>query len=428
MFIVLGAIHVAFIFQAHGDGGPLDEPIHDGYGLYFVGNKWRNERIPKTRLLRFDEDDSEFQRLNNVLWGLSEMHEDNVNQNLSLKDHLLSLGFKDSMIEMAAAGFANTLCSNIEELSLKQSVRWTRLWFQDADGDFKFKNSYACLINYLKSGLDIRTNKPVSSVNYQHATDPKTGKKLVQITTADGSVYLSRTAVFAISPHALGCGYIRFNPTLPRKKVEALSYTKMNKAMKVFIKFSAVCWPKNLIGTITANTETCFPEIWFRDCSDITLDRRQGVCYATAFVTSKYADRLCAMPEHEVYRKMVEQMDVMFSHLEPRHCVPLLNGDEKKVKVDLPRPSSVYLGGMMKKWTAEDHPFIGGGYCSPLAGCPVNSGDLIAAPVDNMLFFAGEAANLGPGATAHAALETGVRAASQVNQALRTGGKLHSKL
>ena len=37
------------------------------------------------------------------------------------------------------------------------------------------------------------------------------------------------------------------------------------------------------------------------------------------------------------------------------------------------------------------------------------------------MFFAGEATNHRPGATAHAALETGIRAAQQVAQSLKEG-------
>jgi len=47
------------------------------------------------------------------------------------------------------------------------------------------------------------------------------------------------------------------------------------------------------------------------------------------------------------------------------------------------------------------------------------SGEILSkAFVQNRLFFAGEATNDRPGATAHAALETGIRAASLVSAAL----------
>lgn len=35
------------------------------------------------------------------------------------------------MLKMGAAGFSNTLCSNSNELSLKQAVKWSRIWHNE---------------------------------------------------------------------------------------------------------------------------------------------------------------------------------------------------------------------------------------------------------------------------------------------------------
>ena len=59
------------------------------------------------------------------------------------------------------------------------------------------------------------------------------------------------------------------------------------------------------------------------------------------------------------------------------------------------------------------HPFIRGGYSSPTAHA-YRSRDELARPVEDRLFFAGEATSVTACATVHTAMETGLRAAREV--------------
>ncbi len=85
----------------------------------------------------------------------------------------------------------------------------------------------------------------------------------------------------------------------------------------------------------------------------------------------------------------------------------------------LPKASKVFLGGMFWDWDPSHHPYIGGGYSSPLAHKHADAADNFRKAYGNgNLFFVGEATTL-PGATAHAALESGIRAAGQVAARLK---------
>jgi monoamine oxidase len=94
-----------------------------------------------------------------------------------------------------------------------------------------------------------------------------------------------------------------------------------------------------------------------------------------------------------------------------------LNDENIQKPTDLKKPSSAYLGGMFWDWNPTHYPFIGGGYCSPKAHTNAELISRLAKPFGNHIFFAGEATNM-PGATAHAALESGERAAKQVFEQL----------
>jgi len=396
---------------AHGDGGPLEHPVNGGYGLYYFGKGNQGGKREKGKLLRFDDtSDESFVKLNETLWSLSEhYHEDLINENISMDQFLTLLNFNSDMKGMVNAGFSNTLCTNSNDLSLKQSIRWTRLWNIESDeGEFKFKNSYASLINYLKKDLTILTNTPVTKVERVIVSEDNSALNHVILTTKDGEKYYTKTTVISASPDVIKRNLIEFTPSLPSKKQLAFQSTYMHTAMKVFVKFSKVCWPKGLTGMIMTDPDFLFPEIWFRDVTDIVdPSSNQGVCYATGFATSGFADKILTLSKEEVYRRFVEQLDVIFSELTPNHWL-------NKPVLSLPKPSEVFLGGTMQVWSPTNHPYIGGGYCSPRAGYPVTSGAMIAEPVDGLLYFSGEATNLGAGATCHAALESGIRCANQI--------------
>jgi len=397
---------------AHGDGGPLPTPVKGCFGLYYVG-KGNGEG----KLLRYDDDrNGEFERLNETLWAIETLDITNLSDKTSLLEYLRDeQNFDPAMIALANAGYANTLCCDIEDLSFKQSARWNGFWHEESeeDGDFKFSNSYGCLINYLKSGLTIQTNKPVKTVEIQSIGDD--ANKLVKLSTLDGAEYVAKTAVIAVPPFVFRSDYITFTPALHENKFLALDYTYMQSACKVFVKFSKVCFPKNVQGMIMADPDFLFPEIWFRDVTKIKDADEEADCYATGFCTSRFAEKILSLPEDEVFAALCKQLDIVFGHLEARHFTA--EGDLTE-KPELPLPSSVFLGGKIQAWDPKTKPFIGGGYSAPKAGYPTTANDLLGEPVNDVLFFAGEATNVGPAGTAHAALAAGERCSAQVAQYL----------
>jgi len=406
---------------AHGDGGPLEEPVGKGYGLY-----WLNDGKGRKRLLRFDDADADFVRTNEALWGLADLKEDNFDDSVSLHDYLSkTLGLSDEMLMMAEGGFANTLCTNSRDLSLKQCIRWCRLWHGDGgeDGDYGFERSYSCLVDHLKDSVQVETSSPVTAVQYPESEgDVLSG--LVKL-TAGGAArknnYYARTVVITSSPHVLKSGIMHFEPPLSPELRAGLETTNMHNIVKVFLKFSKPVWPRNLHGMIMTDPDFLVPEMWFRNVEDKAAPDEEAKAYAVGFTTAAYAARVAALPKEEVLRRSVKQLDEIFSNLEPRH-MDASGGDGEEAPSDLPKPSEAYLGGMFWDWNPQHHPYIGGGYCSPKAGTPTHLVSVLAKPYGKAgnVYFAGEATNL-PGATAHAALESGVRSADFVAKYLEKG-------
>lgn len=188
--------------------------------------------------------------------------------------------------------------------------------------------------------------------------------------------------------------------------------------------------------------------MWFKDIDPLKVDptepaRGLAICYTTADFTK----RLSALPKEEVLQQVLGQLDHVFSMLEVRHMsatgttpvadnespvsVPVCDVDknDKSDKNNTPsthslspmmlkKPSEVYLGGMFWDWNAQHHPYITGGYCSPLAGKNPDAIALLAKPYSHevviettkekqplssvhpsRVFFAGEATSVTAGAT-----------------------------
>jgi hypothetical protein len=74
--------------------------------------------------LRYDDKDSDYVAMNEALWELCKLDENDYPNSMSFYDYLKEKGFSDAMLTMANGGFANTLCTNSKDLSLKQCIKW----------------------------------------------------------------------------------------------------------------------------------------------------------------------------------------------------------------------------------------------------------------------------------------------------------------
>jgi monoamine oxidase len=235
------------------------------------------------------------------------------------------------------------------------------------------------------------------------------------------------------SPSVLLSGLIQFQPPLPSAKIAGFESFDMFRAMKIILKFKKRPWPKNLQGMIMSAKDCLVPEMWFRDVNPPPSDdvekmlsigeesvgtvEDEAVCIASGFATAKYADRLLSLSEEEMYKTVLVQMDEVFSHLTSNHMSAHPSDEDEKPET-LPSPSSVFIKAMYHDW--KKYPYIGGGYSCARTGWNLDNCKAIAESIcvgrSGGIFFAGEATNVTqPGGTAHAALETGVRAADEVS-------------
>ena len=274
-----------------------------GYGLYYINGK----------LIRYDSQDEDFNTINEALWELANLDENDYPIELSLYDYLISIYTSEEMIKVAINGYANTLCCNIKELSLCQVIRWSRMWNHGSDeeeGDYRFTNSYKCLIDHFINEITKQSNKRSSILINKPVTDIIHGlediKYPVIVNTMDGIEYNCKCVVLTASPHVLRSGLITFDPPLSNDKSDALKCVVMHPVVKVLLKFSQICWPKSVQGMIMVDDNFMIPEVWFRSVGEI--EGEEAVGYCTGFAAADFAENIISLPQEEVFQSFLEQV------------------------------------------------------------------------------------------------------------------------
>lgn len=90
-------------------------------------------------LVRFNKTPTEMNDMHNLLWGLSDLTDADIAaknlEGMSLRSYLSRHGISDSMIDMACAGYANTVAGTVDTVGVRNAVRMDRTWHQDGGCD-----------------------------------------------------------------------------------------------------------------------------------------------------------------------------------------------------------------------------------------------------------------------------------------------------
>jgi monoamine oxidase len=223
---------------------------------------------------------------------------------------------------------------------------------------------------------EVRWKKNPIEVHARTATglmlEPFTAEKLL-VTVPVGVLSATR-----------GDGAIRFEPPLESKR-EPLRWMKMGRVVKALLRFRTPIWT----GRKLRNADFIhapgapFPTWWRPSPPDLPL--------ATGWAGGPAAYRLSNGGDPLV--PALASLATIFGR------------------------STVELDGLLESATIVDwskDAFARGAYAYKLAGAPDSTIEQLSAPVDNRLFFAGEATSLEGAGTVDGALETGSRAARQI--------------
>jgi monoamine oxidase len=194
-------------------------------------------------------------------------------------------------------------------------------------------------------------------------------------------------------------GAISFNPPLEQKR-QALAGVVSGPVLKVVLCFRTPFWEELDRGryrdaSFFYSLETLFPTFW------TAMPVRSSIL--NAWVGGPPAALLCGKSDAEIVHAALESVRRMFG--------PSLDATRMQLE-------AAYL----HNW--EHDPFSRGAYSYVAAGHNDSARRDLAAPVEDTLFFAGEATDTeGEAATVTGALQSGARAAREVNESLARMGR-----
>jgi polyamine oxidase len=257
------------------------------------------------------------------------------------------------------------------------------LKYFDEDEDFSgsdllLKPGYMSLIDALSQGLDIRFNQLVRGISWSSSG--------VRVTTATG-VFDADRVIITLPLGVLKRGDIEFSPGLPAAKKTAISKLRMGALDKTYFKFPTAFWQTGddavgFIGNVGARSTRQIPEYY-------TLDQAVGMPILFGFTAGAQARR-------------VEQLDI------PTISAATMDSFRKIFGRSVPEPEAV----MQTRWSSD--PFSYGSYSYISVGAKTEYYDALARPIDDRVFFAGEATHRTYPGTVHGAYLSGIREANRV--------------
>lgn len=235
--------------------------------------------------------------------------------------------------------------------------------------DLVLKPGYGRLVEALSRGLDVRLGQAVRSI-----TRDKQG---VTLHTSIRSFRAPR-AIITAPLGVLKSGALTFQPALPAEKRRAIQSLGMGSFLKCALLFPEVRWPDDeFLGSTAADGPLIF----------VNAHRWTGKPILIALASGNAARQR-------------------------RGAQATVDWSLQRLRALLGKGLPAPLRHVVTDWSGD--PFAQGAYSFAAVGSTDDDHQRLAAPVDNQLFFAGEATLVKSRGTVHGALATGQREAKRI--------------
>lgn len=259
------------------------------------------------------------------------------------------------------------------------------------------KGGYSRPIEALSEGLDIRFGRVVKEIIYSSTEEKCKGevKREVRVVAESGEEFKGDAVLVTIPLGCLKAETVQFSPRLPEWKTASIERLGFGVLNKVVLEFPTVFWDENVdyFGAAAESRELrgkCFM-FW-------NLKRTSGYPILVALVVGKAAK----VGEREENVELVE------------HAVKILKklfGEEA-----VPKPCA----SAVTNWGADC--YSRGAYSYVALGASGEDYDILARPVDNCVFFAGEATCKEHPDTVGGAMMSGLREAIRMIDIMENRG------
>ena len=259
---------------------------------------------------------------------------------------------------------------------------------------FRSRNGYADLLNIYRQQIarydvTIQTGTVVESITW------KSGAIQIKASGESGPSVFEATQVLVTLPlSVLQLGAVEFVPPLPKSKLAALDKLEMGKVIRIVLRFRHRFWdtisPPGEKATLSdmsflLSEDELFPTWW------TTMPRKEPVI--TGWAPFRSAEKLSGKDQEAVIQQALQSLS-------------------RQLQVDLKNLESWLESAYFHDWQTD--PFSRGAYSYAKVGAD-GAQQALAAPVENTLFFAGDATDTtGNNGTVHGAIASGQRAAREI--------------
>ena len=261
----------------------------------------------------------------------------------------------------AVSTWANAV--ELECLSVKDNDR-----YEDSGINWRLREGYGTLLKALAEGLPVAYGTAVSRIAHH-------GRR-IDIETSRGTVSAARVIV-TVPTATIASARLVFDPPLP-EKIDAAAALPLGLANKLFVRFDGMLPGIDSDGHLVGSTRR-------RETMSYQV-RPFGRPVIACFFGGRFAAQLEGDGIEATAAFAADELAALFGEDIRRRLRPIARST----------------------WRSD--PFALGSYSYALPGHADDRARL-AAPVDNRLFFAGEACSPHYFSTAHGAYETGLRAA-----------------
>jgi monoamine oxidase len=335
-------------------------PVADGKrSIYF----WLHDRLVSEAEA---ERSADVQQAYRMIGDLAHYRGDDM----SFADYLNTLELSPEVLRLTRLLGIESGASN-EQISVTTLSQVMTDGFQlEKDHAFKAQVPFLDILHAITQHIenDIHYQCPVDHIDTRGA----------QITVSSPTQTFTADKVIVTVPLPVLQQKLSFHPHLPAVKRQAIRNLKMGPGMKVILKFKSRFWPTDLRTIAGGEFATYWPS--------------ERAYILTAFAVGEHAARLMNAGSTAI-QCLLSELDSFF-------------GDQ--------RPTENFMDSYTMNWT--DEPFIGGYVTYPSSSSYLAEKAALAAPLDNRVFFAGEATNTDPHSMGyvHGALLTGERAVSEL--------------
>ena len=266
---------------------------------------------------------------------------------------------------------SGSYAANIDQLGVYGLAELT--YAGDGDRYARLQQGYSHLFARFAAGLNIHHKTTVTRIHWSSSG--------VEIQTDTDKTYTAQQVVITLPLALLQENAVEFVPKLPDDKLNAIHSLGAGHITKLILKFDQPFWSEEFESCSTTQDT----QLWWRP----GWKHNNEAPVLTAFTGATGAEKLGALGRDGAIQKGLQDLEKMFEMSLTDRLVDALFVD----------------------WQADPYARMAYSYV-PVNGAGVRS--QLAQPIEQTLFFAGEATHPTRAATVHGALESGIRAANSI--------------